>query len=107
MNDRARTAAEREMVGQHAGALKAFRDADVLWKKKLDGAKRVGIADEPEIKRIALDDDYSISGTGTGAAFTFDTEEGVQALWRAGGGEVREANRLYTGEPAKDMPEPR
>jgi len=105
-NDRAATTLEREMVGHYAAALKAYKDAGTVWEVKLQGADKVTISVNPELKRIARDKDYTISGTGTGDSFTFPLDDAVQSLWQTARRHLAEGHRLYTGEPAKDLPEP-
>jgi hypothetical protein len=105
-NDRAHSAREREMVGQYAGALQAYQDAGFLWGKKLDGAKRLSMSSDPEVRRIVLNDAYNINGTGSGESFSFEIDDAVQVLWRSARIRLSEANRIYTGEESREMPEP-
>jgi hypothetical protein len=106
-NDRAQTGSEREMVAQYAKALKAYKDAGDLWTRKLQGGAELTVGSDPELLRIARDEDYSIDGTGSGSGFRFKLDDAVQSLWRTGRGRLTEATRLYTGQAPKDLPEPR
>lgn len=95
--DKAKGQVEQDFVEQHSKALEAYRDSLSLWNAKLgvNGSTTLTAADGLG-RRIA--DTYTVQGSGSGRAFTFEIDAALQRVWAHAAALLVRADEMYLGE---------